>query len=64
MAAGIPVLSFDDPRLAPLYRETGCFRAVRLSNLAEDIEKIWRELGRSKALRQIDAPPDGAGRCI
>ncbi|HTC21607.1 MAG TPA: glycosyltransferase [bacterium] len=52
MAAALPVISLEDPRLSPLYREVGNFRPARLGHLAKDIEKIWGELGRSKALRK------------
>jgi glycosyltransferase involved in cell wall biosynthesis len=52
MAWGLPILSYDDPRLKSLYQETGCFRSARLSHLTQDIEKIWRELGKSQALRR------------
>lgn len=52
MAAGLPILSYDDPRLKALYQETGCFRSARLSHLTQDIEKNWRELGDSTKLRK------------
>jgi len=52
MAASIPILSYDDPRMSYIHNEVGCFRVARLSNLAEDIENIWRELGSDSALRK------------
>lgn len=52
MAAGLPVLAYDDPRMSGLYKEVGCFRSARILNLREDLEAHWRELGASAALRR------------
>jgi glycosyltransferase involved in cell wall biosynthesis len=52
MAAGLPIVSYDDPRLSSLHAEIDCFRVARLSSLAGDLETILRELGRDPATRR------------
>jgi glycosyltransferase involved in cell wall biosynthesis len=52
MAAGLPIVSYDDPRLSSLHAEIDCFRVARLSSLAGDLETILRELGGDPATRR------------
>lgn len=51
MAAGLPILAYDDPRMNELYAEVPCFRVARLARLADDILTAWHELGASFELR-------------
>jgi glycosyltransferase involved in cell wall biosynthesis len=52
MAAGLPILSYEDPRMAQLYEDVRCFRVARLTHLVEDIGAGVRELGRVPATRR------------
>lgn len=45
MAAGLPIIAYDDPRMSALYSEVPCFRVTRLASLGADIRAAWRELG-------------------
>ena len=40
MAAGLPILSYDDSRLDVIHREVDCFRVLRVNNLAEDLSSL------------------------
>jgi len=52
MAAGLPIIAYDDPRLEWLYDEVPCFRIVRLGNLKSDIQNVLSELSQRPALRE------------
>lgn len=52
MAAGLPIVSYDDPRMRAVHDEIPCFRIVRLSNLKSDLRKVLGELADNSTLRQ------------
>ena len=51
MAASLPILSYNDPRLDRLHREVGCFEVVRVEQMVDDIEKACAKLSASAELR-------------
>jgi glycosyltransferase involved in cell wall biosynthesis len=51
MAAGLPIVSYEDPRLESLYNEIRCFRNVRLTNLQSDLQNVLSELTTDSDLR-------------
>lgn len=51
MAAGIPIISYDDPRMNEMYAEVDCFRVARLEHLRDDLTSIIRQLGSDPAVR-------------
>lgn len=51
MAAGLPIISYVDPRMDDLFREVPCFRVVRMTKLEDDIQTAWRDLGANPVLR-------------
>lgn len=52
MAAGLPIVSYDDPRMRAIYDEILCFRIVRQNDLQSDLQKVLEEMGVNSALRQ------------
>jgi glycosyltransferase involved in cell wall biosynthesis len=52
MAAALPVLAYDDPRMVDLYEEARCFRVARLTSLEQDITRHLTDLGGSEPLRR------------
>jgi glycosyltransferase involved in cell wall biosynthesis len=52
MSAGLPIISYDDPRMDEIYDEVRCFRVVRLSDLQDGIRSAWSELGGDPAQRR------------
>jgi glycosyltransferase involved in cell wall biosynthesis len=52
MAAGLPIITYDDPRLTAIVSEAGCFEVVRLSQLERDTEIAWARLGRDPIHRK------------
>jgi glycosyltransferase involved in cell wall biosynthesis len=52
MAAGLPIIAYDDPRMDNIYKEVPCFQVARLSNLVKDIQGAWRELGSDDGRRK------------
>jgi glycosyltransferase involved in cell wall biosynthesis len=52
MAAGLPILSYDDPRLEQIHREVGCFEVIRIEHLVDDIEAACAKLSASPSRRQ------------
>jgi glycosyltransferase involved in cell wall biosynthesis len=52
MAAGLPIISYDDGRMQEIYDEVPCFHVVRLDNLQQDVLTAWRELGNDEARRK------------
>lgn len=52
MAAGLPIVCHDDPRMHPLHAEVGCFRTVRHERLTADLTDRLRELAAAPALRR------------
>jgi glycosyltransferase involved in cell wall biosynthesis len=52
MAASLPIIAYDDPRMESIYKEVPCFRVARLSNLVKDIHRAWRELGGDDTRRK------------
>ena len=59
MAAGLPIIAYNDPRLNDIYSEVPCFCVARLASLAHDIRLSWQELGTKQAFR---VRLGGAGR--
>ncbi len=53
MAAGLPIVSYDDPRLQGIHREVGCFRVAQVANLVESIRHQWRDLAANSAERSF-----------
>jgi len=45
MAAALPIIAYDDPRMNELYDEVPCFRVARIVRLKDDLLRTWRELG-------------------
>jgi glycosyltransferase involved in cell wall biosynthesis len=52
MAAGLPILGYDDPRMESLYEDVRCFRNVRLTKLQSDIRKVLSDLAEDSGLRR------------
>jgi glycosyltransferase involved in cell wall biosynthesis len=52
MAAGLPILSYDDQRLGGLHRDVRCFRVLRIGELVRDSVDALRELGMSPRRRR------------
>jgi glycosyltransferase involved in cell wall biosynthesis len=52
MAAGLPIIAYDDPRMSGIYAEVPCFRVARLSCLKQDILQAWKGLGGNHELRE------------
>jgi glycosyltransferase involved in cell wall biosynthesis len=52
MAAGLPILAFDDPRMETAYSEVPCFRVARWANLSCDLTTHIRELAGDPTLRE------------
>lgn len=52
MAAGLPILAYDDVRMSNIYSEVGCFQVARLSDLENDILSAWKILGGNKDIRR------------
>lgn len=52
MAAGLPIIAYDDPRMNELYAEVPCFRVARLAQLGTDIREAWHELGSDEPMRR------------
>jgi glycosyltransferase involved in cell wall biosynthesis len=53
LAAGLPIISYDDTRLSRLHEEIPAFRVVRLSNLREDLVACITELVISPERRAV-----------
>ena len=53
MAAGLPIIAYNDPRLADLYAEVDCFRVASLDSLETDLRTILEELGASPEKRRV-----------
>jgi len=51
MAAGLPIIAYDDLRMSNLYGEVCCFEVARLSELKNDIISAWRTLGGNRTKR-------------
>jgi glycosyltransferase involved in cell wall biosynthesis len=59
MAAGQPIIAYDDSRMNGIYAEVPCFRVARVAQLGLDIHAAWCELGNNPDLsRQLG----GVGR--
>ena len=52
MAAALPILAYDDPRMNELFAEVPCFRVLRLENLKHDTLAACVELSQDATLRQ------------
>ncbi len=52
MAAGLPIICYDDPRMNDIYNEVQSFRVARLSDLKRDIRNIWSRLGSDAPVRR------------
>ncbi len=50
MAAGLPILSYDDSRLDAIHKEVDCFRVLQVDNLVEEMYQALVEMG-NPALR-------------
>jgi glycosyltransferase involved in cell wall biosynthesis len=53
MAAGLPIIAYDDPRMDAIYKEVPCFRVLRPDHQAEDIKTLFLELGNKPQLRRL-----------
>jgi glycosyltransferase involved in cell wall biosynthesis len=52
LAAGLPVLAYDDPRMNDIYCEVPAFRVCRLASLAEDLKRNIGELACNARIRK------------
>lgn len=52
MAAGLPIIAYDDPRMDRAYQRAACFRVARLARIRSDVTEIWKELGANPDLRR------------
>lgn len=52
MAAGLPILSYDDDRLAPVHAAVPCVRVCRLDRLADDLTTHIAELASDPTGRE------------
>jgi hypothetical protein len=52
MAAGLPILSYNDPRLDTIHHEIDCFRVCRMNSLVEDLTRNISELAANAELRE------------
>ena len=51
MAAGLPIITYDDPRLEAIRAEVDCFRVLRLTHLRIDLRTILADLAANPAVR-------------
>jgi glycosyltransferase involved in cell wall biosynthesis len=51
MAASLPIISYNDTRMAGIYEEVNCFRVVDQRNLVQDIKDAWLQLASNDDLR-------------
>jgi glycosyltransferase involved in cell wall biosynthesis len=52
MAAGLPIIAYNDPRMDDLYAEVDCFCVARLENLGADLRQTIETLGSNPDLRR------------
>lgn len=52
LAAGLPIISYDDPRMERFYQDVKAFRVVRVQSLVNDLARAWRELAAAPGLRK------------
>jgi glycosyltransferase involved in cell wall biosynthesis len=52
MAAGLPILAYEDPRMTAIYSEADCFRVATFRDLTGDIKRFCAELAGAPSLRQ------------
>lgn len=52
MAAGLPIIAYDDPRMNDLCAEVDCFKIARLENLKTDLHDIINNLGSHPDVRR------------
>jgi glycosyltransferase involved in cell wall biosynthesis len=52
MAAGLPIIAYDDARMTAIYEEVSCFKVTRLTNLQVDHLTAWRQLAESSQMRK------------
>lgn len=52
MAAGLPVISYDDPRLSPLHTHVDMFEIASSNNIAAGIRQSWADMGSNTGLRR------------
>jgi hypothetical protein len=53
MAAGLPILSYDDSRLDEIHKEVDCFRVLPVNNLVEAMYHALLELGNPAVRRKL-----------
>ncbi len=53
MAASLPIVAFDDPRMAPIYEEVDAFSVARISRLTEDLREGLLHLYENAERRQV-----------
>ena len=53
MAAGLPILCYDDQRMNAIYKEVPCFSVARLEHLQADVGSIWKQLGPDLERRNV-----------
>jgi glycosyltransferase involved in cell wall biosynthesis len=51
MAAGLPILSYNDPRMSDIHSEVDCFRVLRTSHLVEDTYQAMLALASDVSVR-------------
>lgn len=52
MAAALPIVSYDDPRLAGMHDDARCFVVMRAERLQQDLHDGWLALASSEDLRR------------
>ena len=52
MASGIPILSYNEPRLDDFHTEVNCFYVIDMKHPIEDIRRGWKKLSEDSLLRE------------
>lgn len=52
MAVGLPIFSYNDPRMSNMHGEANCFIVLRVEQLVQDIIHNWRMLSENRVLRE------------
>jgi hypothetical protein len=63
LAAGLPVIAYDDPRLFALYAEVPAFKVARLTHLTGDLRTLLGELAADEAGRRKAGEAALAAHC-
>lgn len=51
MAAGLPIFSYNDPRLDALHKEVNCFCVLDVTRLRDEIIHAWQRISNDSVLR-------------